>query len=300
MSRDPSGGLEHRTVKAGGAVRTYWMAPQPAPRAPLLVVLHGSGLSGPVMAAWTGLAVRGPAAGFATVFPDAIGQTWDDTGAGRLDGIDDAGFVAELIATAVAEGIARAGAVFLAGLSNGAFFAERLARQGVVRATGIALVSGTSREAVRQATPHPSQPTAVLCVQGTRDPLVPYSGGRATGPMAWIARRRARRSLLASDRRVVAVERLTADWAAANGCCASPARDSVVSESGGLPVTRRTWTAGGRMRVVLHTIIGGGHGWPGGPQYVPAVFIGRIDACFDATGILLDFARDQLREGFAR
>jgi polyhydroxybutyrate depolymerase len=297
VSRFPSGGLERRTLNAGGAVRTYWMAPQPAPGAPLLVVLHGMGLDGPQMAAWTGLAVRGPAAGLATVFPDAVGGTWDDTGQGRLDGIDDGGFVAGLIDLLVTKGNATAGAVFLAGLSNGAFFAERLARQGIVRATGVILVSGTAREAGRQATPQPAGPVAVLCIEGTRDPLVPYAGGGASGPLAWMSRRRARRSLVASDgRNVVAVETITADWAAANGCSTTPAIDSVSGELGDLPVSRRTWTSGGRGRVVLYRIEGGGHGWPGGPQYMPALFVGRIARNLDATGLLLDFALDLLRD----
>jgi len=283
-------------MQAGGAMRTYWMAPQPAPGAPLLVVLHGMGINGPQMAAWTGLAVRGPAAGFATVFPDAVGEIWDDTGGGRLDGVDDGAFVAGLIDLLVAEGTAMAGAVVVAGLSNGAFFAERLARQGIVRATGVILVSGTAREGGRQATPSPVQGAAMLFIEGTRDRLVPYAGGRPSGPTAWIARRRARRSLVGSaGRNVVAVDTLTADWAAANGCSAPPMSEAVKGEPGSLAVNRRTWTAGGRARVILYAVDGGGHGWPGGPQYMPALLVGRIDPSLDATGILLEFARDLLR-----
>jgi len=295
VSRSPSGGLERRTVKVGGALRTYWLAPQPAPVAPLLVVLHGMGINGPQMAAWTGLAVRGPAAGFATVFPDAAGEIWDDTGGGRLDGLDDGRFVAGLVDVLAAEGIAKGDTVFVAGLSNGAFLAERLAREAIVRATGVILVSGTAREASRRATPRPARAAAMLCIEGTRDRLVPYSGGRSSGPTAWIARRRVRRSLVATDRDVVSAEMLTRDWAAANGCSAPPTSEDVQREPGALPVSRQTWTAGGRARVVLYAIEGGGHGWPGGPQYMPALFIGRIDQTLDATGILLDFARDLLR-----
>ena len=135
----------------------------------------------------------------------------------------------------------------------------------------------------------------MLCIEGTRDRLVPYSGGRSSGPTAWIARRRVRRSLVATDRDVVSAEMLTRDWAAANGCSAPPTSEDVQREPGALPVSRQTWTAGGRARVVLYAIEGGGHGWPGGPQYMPALFIGRIDQTLDATGILLDFARDLLR-----
>jgi polyhydroxybutyrate depolymerase len=296
VSRSPSGGLERRTLAAGGAERTYWMAPQPAPGAPLLVVLHGMGLNGPQMAAWTGLAVRGPAAGFATVFPDAVGEVWDDIGHGRLDGIDDGRFIAGLIDRLVAEGNARAGVVFLAGLSNGAFFVERLARHGIVRATGLILVAGTSRQAARQAAPRPARPAAVLCIEGTRDPMVPNNGGRASGILSWMSRRRARRYLVHADgREVVAVETLTGDWAAANGCSPVPAADPVPGEPGDLRVSRQSWTAAGRSPVVLYWIEGGGHGWPGGPQYMPALFVGRIARQVDATGILLDFARDVVR-----
>jgi polyhydroxybutyrate depolymerase len=40
--------------------------------------------------------------------------------------------------------------------------------------------------------------------------------------------------------------------------------------------------------VVLYRIEGGGHGWPGGPQFLPAAFIGPVPRRLDATGILLD------------
>jgi poly(3-hydroxybutyrate) depolymerase len=44
---------------------------------------------------------------------------------------------------------------------------------------------------------------------------------------------------------------------------------------------------------VLYHIVRGGHGWPGGPQYLPTLLVGRI-AHLDATGIALEFAREQL------
>jgi poly(3-hydroxybutyrate) depolymerase len=55
------------------------------------------GLDGRVMATWTGLAARGPEAGFTTVFPDAVSEVWDDAGRGRPDGVDDAAFVRALV-----------------------------------------------------------------------------------------------------------------------------------------------------------------------------------------------------------
>jgi poly(3-hydroxybutyrate) depolymerase len=55
-------------------------------------------------------------------------------------------------------------------------------------------------------------------------------------------------------------------------------------------VTTRTWTAPGCHPVALYRIDGGGHGWPGGPQFLPARIIGQIPQHLDATGILLGMA----------
>jgi poly(3-hydroxybutyrate) depolymerase len=170
-------------------------APPTQQPGPLLVALHGLGITSVHMAMWTGLAVRGPEAGFATVFPEA----WDH-GPGRSDGIDDAAFIVALVDQLVSDGIAREGMLVLAGISNGAFFTERLARHGLVQTSAIVLVAGTARESSRRMTLRPPRPTAVLCLVGTGDPLVPYGGGRAAGPLAWMARRRTRRLLLEPDR----------------------------------------------------------------------------------------------------
>ena len=218
--------MEPQTLDVGGVERVYWLAPASEPCAPLLVVLHGTGLDGPRMAAWTGIAERGPAAGFAAVFPDAVGRVRDDGVAGRSDGVDDAAFVAALINRLVAQGRARAGVIVLVGLSNGASFAERLARHGLVASAGVVLVCGTAREASRRQAERPVRPIAVLCLAGTADPMLPWNGGRGIGPLAWMGRRRARRLLLEPGRReAVAPEVLAADCAAVNGCAAAPAKE---------------------------------------------------------------------------
>jgi len=53
-------------------------------------------------------------------------------------------------------------------------------------------------------------------------------------------------------------------------------------------VTRLTWSAPGCPPVTLYRMEGGGHGWPGGPQYLPTRVIGPIPRHLDATNILLD------------
>ncbi len=41
----------------------------------------------------------------------------------------------------------------------------------------------------------------------------------------------------------------------------------------------------------LYRIVGGGHTWPGGVQYLPARIVGPVATGLDATGIMLDFVR---------
>jgi polyhydroxybutyrate depolymerase len=289
--------LERRTIEIGKHERAYWLAPRPEPSrpAPLLVVLHGLGVPVEAMVELTGLAARGPAAGFATVFPEGIEEMWDDTGRGRKDGVDDDAFAQQLIGRLTEDGIANPRAVFLVGLSNGGFLSERLARTGVLQPRGIILVVATTREATRQDTPRPKAATAVLCFAGTDDRLVPYAGGRSTGPLGWLARRRVRPRLIDLDgREVVGAETLAGEWAGVNGTSASPEAEDM--QGLGLPVRRLSWTAAGRPPVVLYRIEGGGHGWPGTAQYLPARVIGRIPSDLDATGILLAFAREILEE----
>jgi polyhydroxybutyrate depolymerase len=81
------------------------------------------------------------------------------------------------------------------------------------------------------------------------------------------------------------------DWAAGNGIDGEPTVEHLTAVAGDLPVTRLTWSAPGCPPVVLYRIEGGGHGWPGGPQYLPAGVIGRIPRHLDATGILLEMVK---------
>ena len=301
VQRATPGGLERRRIAVGESERTFWLASPPAGPAPLLVVLHGLGMDGPGMAQWTGLAERGPAAGFATVFPDGAGEIWADPAwlpdAGSRRGVDDAAFLRAIVAFLGAEDVAH-GDPFLVGISNGAGFAEHVARHGLVRVTGLGLVAPSSRSAGREARPHPGQSVVALWFVGTGDRVAPYAGGRSRGLMALAARRRVRRRF--GEPRwgsLVAVDDVVADWVAANGCDPDPEVVELAVAGGDPPVTRLSWNGRGAPGVTLYRIEGGGHSWPGGPAYVPAFLIGPVSRRLDATGILLEAARRTLGPG---
>jgi polyhydroxybutyrate depolymerase len=284
-------GLEYGTLDVAGVRRGYWLARAPGGRSgTLLVVLHGSGLSGKAMATtFTGLATRGPAAGVTTVFPDGWKEVWHIARPPPGEpALDDAAFLVALVRHLSGT------SVFLAGISNGGGFAEHVARYGLVPLAGLFLVVPTIREFSRQAQPVPRQRTAVTIMAGTGDRAVPYDGGplRAPGVGGWILRRRAaRHGDLPSERRAAPVEAVARDWAAGNGISGEPVVSQLPVAAGDPPVTRLTWSAPGCPPVVLYRMEGGGHGWPGEPQYLPARFVGPIPRHLDAAGILLEMVR---------
>jgi polyhydroxybutyrate depolymerase len=84
----------------------------------------------------------------------------------------------------------------------------------------------------------------------------------------------------------------TKNWARRNRCGANP-MDSVVAAD----VTRREYTAcAGDAAVVLYTVRGGGHTWPGG-EPMPEWFVGSTSRGVDATSRMWAFFREHpLRE----
>jgi polyhydroxybutyrate depolymerase len=265
--------------------------------APLLIVLHGSGMDGRSIARFTGLATRGPAAGLTTVFPDGWKGVWHAARAPvREPALDDARFLTELSSNLEAQGAARSWPVFLAGVSNGAWFAEHIARHGLLPVAGLCLVAGTALEFSRRLAPVPLLRSTLIMIMGTGDRSVPYQGGPLSrhglsGLM--LKRRAAKHGELPGEDVAAGAEAVAADWAAGNGIMSGPAIEELPMQPGDLPVTLKTWSAPGCRPVALYRVDGGGHGWPGGPQFLPARVIGPIARHLDATGILLDMAARQ-------
>ncbi len=297
--------LQFRTIDIDGIERTYWVpSDQPRAPAPLLIAFHGLGMTGRKLALWTGLAERGPAAGFATAFPDALGRVWDDHGTVRRDGGDDIAFVDTLITRMRNTGAAGDRPVFIVGLSNGAAFAERVARTAAVDVAGVALVAGTAREASRARTPTPLRPVALVAILGTADRSFPFEGGRSRSRFRRQASLRVRLALAdTSGHEVVAAQTLLDDWTRVNGVASESAALRLDPGRGDPPVTRLTWAAvtppanATAAPVVLYRVEGGGHGWPGARQVLTAKLFGRIPKQFDATGTVLEFARRALDLG---
>jgi polyhydroxybutyrate depolymerase len=301
--------LEQGSIDVAGVRRGYWLARAPQRQgqrgsAPLLIVLHGSGMNGRTMARWTGLAERGPAAGITTVFPDGWKGFWHIARPPHAEPeLDDALFLAELSAHLEAEGAARSWPVFLAGISNGARFAEHVARHALLPVTGLFLVAGTALEYSRSLAPQPFLRASVIVMMGSADPVEPYAGGQLSRrglPGLMLKRRAARHGELPGEDVVAGAEAVAADWAAGNGIEPDPVIEELPTSPGDLTVTRKTWAAAGCRSVVLYRVNGGGHGWPGGSQSTPARIFGPIARHLDATGVLVEMARRESGTGDRR
>ena len=306
--------LEQGRINVCGTRRTYWLAQAPRehgqPRAPLLIVLHGRGMDGRGLARVTGLDRRGPAAGITTVFPDGWRGEWHTT---RMPdsaaGPDDLLFLSALTSHLEVLGAAESWPVFLAGMSNGAWFAEHAARHGLLRVAGLFLVAGTTLELSRRQEPVPLLHTSMTLVMGTADREGPYQGGRRPrlGLSGFVIKQRPGRGGDFLGGNVVAgAEDIAADWAAGNGIGTPPSVSELPRHPAELPVTRKIWAAPGCRPVMLYRIAGGGHAWPGSPRDLLAHTIdqatgnqatgNQATGILDTTGLLLDMTR---REGAA-
>lgn len=280
-----------RSLRVGGLNREYLLhvPPRLSPDrpAPLVFVFHGGSANAPGMERFTRFSELADREGFIAVYPCAVGKHWND---GRetakfrahAEKIDDVGFVAAMAESLSGEFAVDADRLFAAGASNGAMLCHRLAAERSDLVAAIAPVMGGMAPAIA-ARFAPRHPVSVLVVHGTADPIVPYEGGEIGGTAS-----KGLGSVLPTEETV----RL---WAAHNGCAAATSSEGPAADDG-TRVTIATHAGGRRgSTVVLYRIEGGGHTWPGGPQYLPERTIGKTSRAFDATRAIWEFFRTQAR-----
>jgi polyhydroxybutyrate depolymerase len=265
------------TIEAGGRERTYLIhvPTSRSPKAGLLLVFHGGGGSGAGMPRFTGFDPLADQYGFVAVYPDGVNRQWNDGGIPN-NGVDDVGFVRALVhRLAQRFGIDR-NRIFSVGISNGAMFSQRLACDLADGVAAFAAVDGNMPSAIASSC-HPRRAVSVLQMNGTSDPLMPFEGGNVT-----IGRRVG----------VLSAEQTVAFWVRNDRC--SPAASTTmlptVAPPDGTNVERRAYArCRSGSKVVFYVVHGGGHTWPGGYQYLPAIFIGRTSSQLDASRTIVQF-----------
>jgi polyhydroxybutyrate depolymerase len=236
--------------------------------APLVISLHGAGLWGASqkdISRWNDLADR---KGFIVVYPSGLGgngvRIWR---AEPGDGVTkDVRFISELIDTLKASYNIDTTRVYANGLSNGGGMSFVLSCTLSNRIAAVGLVAAAQTMPWRWCTDQ--RPVPMIAFHGTADPEIPYNGGSS-----WI-----------SPRPFPSTPRWAANWARRNRCAPDPVDTTVAPD-----VTRRSYTGcADDAAVVLYTVRGGGHTWPGGMQ-LPEWFVGRTTRSIDATSLMWDF-----------
>jgi polyhydroxybutyrate depolymerase len=248
---------------------------------PLVLVLHGGMGNAESAVAMTRMNEAADQSGFIAVYPDGSGRprvpllTWNAgpcCGFASNKNVDDVGFIRALVSWLESTRRIEAGAVFAAGFSNGAMMCHRLGVELSDRIAAIAPVSGS----FMPLNGVPARPVSVIMFNGTADRHVPYRGGIGD------------RSLVRHPNKPAAYA--VEFWVKHNGCSATP----LMEERNGV---RWETYDGGRegTAVVLYTIKGGGHAWPGGSR---GRWIGgdRPFADLSASDIILQFFRKHSRK----
>ena len=287
-------GDRSETLTVGGLERHYLVHVPPAAAQgplPLLVVLHGGGSRAESMGRFTGFDTLADRVGFIVVYPQGLDRHWNDGRATIKRKVDDVGFIRALLDRIEHEQSVDPARIGVAGISNGAIFAERLGCDLADRITLVAAIAGSLAEDYRVDC-RPTRPVSVLQFDGTSDPIVPYTGGT----VADFGGR-------GEGGRVLSVDATAAFWAA-NDHCPPPDEPQALPPQASLYPTRvflQRWTdCRDGTAVAVYRIQQGGHTWPGGPQYLPRFVVGRASRQVDASAIVVDYLVGHPRPGSAR
>ena len=246
---------------------------------PLVVALHGRTGTGQSTAGLTHFDSVADAHRFMVVYPDGLDNSWAD-GRGATssdkDGIDDIKFLSELIRKLTRDYKIDSSRVFVTGVSNGGFMSQRVACELSSQVAAVGVVAATMGE-ITASHCHPEKPVSVMLIQGAQDPLVPVQGG-PMGPNG-------------SRGMILSLKEAAKKWIGLDACDSKPEIATLQDKAAdGTSIRREAFTGcKGGAEVVVYTVEGGGHTWPGGKAYLPESIIGKISGNMDASEVLWEF-----------
>ncbi len=181
---------------------------------------------------------------------------------------EDVTFISELIDTLEAAYNIDPTRIYANGLSNGGGMAFVLSCMLSDRIAAVGMVG--SAQLLPWSWCTDPRPVPMISFHGTADRFTPYHGGSS-----WVA-----------PRPFPSMVTWTANWARRNRCAPEPIDSPVAAD-----VTRRAYTGcADDAAVVLYTINGGGHTWPGGKP-LPEWFAGSTTRSIDASSQMWAFFR---------
>jgi polyhydroxybutyrate depolymerase len=240
-------------------------------RTPLVISMHGGG-SYPAqqmnMSGWNRLADEH---GFIVVYPAGTGFPRVFRAQGPGAGLTaEVRFFSGLIDTLTAAYNLDPRRIYADGLSNGGGMAFVLSCTLSDRIAAVGVVASAQFLPWSWCTDQRAVP--MMAFHGTADRLTPYRGGQT-----WVAR----------DMTFPDIPTWVANWARRNRCAPTPVDSQVAPD-----VFRRSYAScADHADVVLYTVEGGGHTWPGG-EPLPEWLAGPTSRSIDATRQMWAFFRE--------
>jgi polyhydroxybutyrate depolymerase len=239
--------------------------------APLVMILHGAGGTGRGIESYTGFDTLSDKEGFIVAYPDAISGAWNDNRGDEVQTVDDLGYLAHLIDSVADKANIDRTRVYAAGYSRGGMMSYRL---GCVLPTQFAAVASVASTFPRYllAECQNAPPKAVMVIQGTDDPIIP-----------WMDIQRV--YLSAAD--------TLRFWGQHNRCKnLGPIREAVdLSPLDGTRLLTQD-ALQCKQPILLYSVFHGGHTWPGHPIDV-AFDLGLTSMDFDASAAIWEFFKAQ-------
>ena len=262
-------GKTNGVVVTSGQTRKYFLyVPRTYDRSkktPLLISLHAGALRPEAqmeISRWDDLADEH---GFIVIYPSGsrLPRVWP---MGTISLGRDVKYISDLIDKVESEYTIDPTRIYADGMSNGGGMAFALSCKLSDRIAAVGAVA--SAQMLEWKRCGDSRPVPTIFFHGTADRFAPYLGGTspiAPGPFPGIP-----------------------DWAARvaqrNQCRGNPIETQVTANVRRLSYTNCT----GNADVVLYTIAGGGHTWPGG-EHLPEWIAGRTTDDISADRVMWDF-----------
>jgi polyhydroxybutyrate depolymerase len=288
-------GLRLGTIEFDGRERSYYLHlpanDHSVGRLPVVFVLHGGGRAdGDEVASRTGFNSIADREGFIAVYPNGVDARWNDgrgktfRSAGDNTDIDDVGYIAELVERIIRDYKGDPSRVYATGLSNGGMMTLRLGCEISDKLAAIApVIANIPMNILGNC--KPDSPLPVLLMNGTDDPLVPWQGG---------AVHFFRKTMGA----VTSTAETVAFWTAHNQCNPAPTielladRDS--KDHSRVEVSAYSQCAN-HSEVILYSIIGGGHSFPGGNIPDRPFILGNKNNDINAAEVIWGFFKEHER-----
>jgi polyhydroxybutyrate depolymerase len=270
---------QRNSLAAGNKTRTYvsyhpkTVKPNPA----LVIVLHGTGITGAKVREWTGYEFDQMADkfGFLVAYPDGYDKNWNDCRKGQYskakkENVDDVGFIKAMINEYRKKFNIDLTKVYLFGYSSGGNMSFRIGIEEVKLIAGIVTIGALlpTRETcncdLNTKTPN------IMLINGTADKICPYDGGEVKlfGKKLGFA---------------ISAQATAANFMKRNGITTLLAETQLahLNADDHTSVKRQVWTDNGSAKVELLTVKGGGHVIPQQVAKFPRI-MGKITGDLDA------------------